>query len=312
MKRLLQFAGTLGCLVSVTGAQEPRTGEQSRTRELPRYGEPTVLLADELIGLKVVNEQGENLGKIEDLVVQPDGDVNYAVLSFGGWLGMGDKLFAMPWSVLRSVEPDAAKRDSSRSLILPVDKERLKYAPGFDKKNWPSMANPDWSKDIDTFYLSDRNPHVNRPVEAGVRTSYITWRASELEGTNIETPSGDKLGDIKDVAIDTNGNVKYVVVSVGGFLGLGDRLVAVPWDCLTQSRGGDDGDKKKLSLASTKDMLKDAPEFKNDKENRAEMGSAAWIQRIHDHFSCPSSKSSSDSSHGQKPDKTKGDGSKGD
>jgi hypothetical protein len=102
---------------------------------------PRVWLTSDLIGMKVVSPQGDGLGKIEDVVVHPGGDSAYAVLSFGGWLGMGDKLFAMPWSVLRTVERDSAEQGSERSLVLPVSKDKLKQAPGFDKKNWPTMAN---------------------------------------------------------------------------------------------------------------------------------------------------------------------------
>ena len=104
-------------------------------------GPPCVWLSKELIGMKVVSSQGDDLGKIEDVVVHPGGAKSYAVLSFGGWMGMDDKLFAMPWTVLKAVEPDTAK--SELSLVLPLDKERLKNAPGFDKEHWPEAA-ADW------------------------------------------------------------------------------------------------------------------------------------------------------------------------
>jgi sporulation protein YlmC with PRC-barrel domain len=248
---------------------------------------PNVWLANDLIGMKVINEKAESLGKIEDVVVHPGGAPSYAVLSFGGWMGMDDKLFAMPWSVLRTVEPDTAKKDSARSLVLPLDKEKLKAAPGFDKKSWPTMANPDWTKDVDAFYVGDLNPNLKKPVDAAAHTSVITWRASQLKGQNIETPTGDKLGDIKEVAIDTNGRVSYVTVSVGGFLGIGDKIVAVPWDSLKFSLTGDKGDKKVISLASTKKQLEQAPECKAGKESGVEMCDPKWIGRVYEYFSCP-------------------------
>lgn len=250
---------------------------------------PTVWLASDLIGMKVVSQSGDNLGKIEDVVVHPGGEPSYAVLSFGGWLGMGDKLFAMPWSVLRTVEPDTQKKDSARSLVLPLDKERLKTAPGFDKKNWPTMANADWTKDIDAFYVADQLPNrvVSKPVDASQRTSVITWRATELKGTDVKTPTGEKLGDLKELAIDSNGRVSYVAVSVGGFLGMGDRLVAVPWDSMTFSLGGDKGDKKLITLASTKKQLEGAPVFKEGKDNAAEMSDPKWITRVYEYYTLP-------------------------
>jgi sporulation protein YlmC with PRC-barrel domain len=163
----------------------------------------------------------------------------------------------------------------------------LKKAPGFDKKNWPTMANPDWAKDVDAFYMDSANPNAKKPVEAAARTSVITWRATELKGTNVITPTGEKLGDVKEIAVDLNGRVRYVALSVGGFLGVGDRLIAVPWDSLKFSLGGDKGDKRLISLANTKEQLEKAPQFKEGKENYAEMCDPNWIARCYEYFSCP-------------------------
>lgn len=250
---------------------------------------PCVWLASETIGMKVVSQQGENLGKIEDIVVHPGGQSSYAVLSYGGWLGMGDKLFAMPWSVLRTVEADTAKPDSSRSIVLPLDKERLKTAPGFDKSHWPTMADPDWAKDVDAYYWRDTTPGVSKskPVDASMTASVITWRASELKGANVKTPSGEKLGDIKEIAVDTNGRVNYIALSVGGFLGINDRLVAVPWDSLAFSLSGDKGDKRHITLNTTKEQLERAPRYKEGKEYGMEMCDPKWVEDVYDYFNCP-------------------------
>ena len=273
--KLLFLAGSLVGLSLVVGARESLEGP------------PRVWLGDNLIGMKVVSETGESLGKIEDIVVHPGGEISYAVLSFGGLLGMGDKLFAMPWTVLKAVEPETAEKDSASSLVLSLDKERLKTAPGFDKKHWPAMANPDWAKDIDSFYAGNANPNTKRPVEAAARTSVITWRATELKGTDVKTPTGEKLGDIEELAIDTNGRVSYAILSVGGFLGMGDKLVAVPWGNLRFSLEGDKGDKRMITLASTKAQLDQAPEFMEGQENEAAMCEPKWIGKLYEYYSSP-------------------------
>jgi len=246
-----------------------------------------VWLASELLGMKVVSQDGENVGKIEDVVVRPSGDASYVVLSFGGTLGVNEKLFAMPWSVLRTTEANPSKKDGARTLVLPVVKERLKIAPGFDKKSWPNTANKDWSKDIDAFYAGDLNPNTGRPVDASARTTFITWRATELKGADVTTPTNEKLGDIEELAIDSNGRVTYVTVSAGGFLGMGERVVAVPWDSLKFTLGGDKLDKRIITLDATKETLKAAPEFKSGKDDKAEMCDPKWIGGVYQHFSCP-------------------------
>jgi sporulation protein YlmC with PRC-barrel domain len=93
-----------------------------------------VLSGSSLKGDKVVNYKGEDLGKIEEIMIDLDrGRVAYAVLSFGGFLGLGDKLFAIPWQAL---SVDTVKKQ----IVLNADKALLEKAPGFDKDNWPDMA----------------------------------------------------------------------------------------------------------------------------------------------------------------------------
>jgi hypothetical protein len=106
----------------------------------------TVLAASTLAGNKVRNSAGEDLGKIDELMIHiPSGKVAYAVLSFGGFLRMGNKLFAVPWAALKVDEDD-------KCFILNVDKQALENAPGFDKDNWPDMANTTWGAEIFRYY----------------------------------------------------------------------------------------------------------------------------------------------------------------
>jgi len=107
-----------------------------------------VLPATTMIGRKVVNPAGEQLGNLKELVIDlEDGRIAYAVLSFGGFLGKGDKLFAIPWEALMLDARD-------RTFILDVDKEVLKEAPGFDKDRWPDNAQYEagWLLDIYEYY----------------------------------------------------------------------------------------------------------------------------------------------------------------
>lgn len=104
------------------------------------------LSATTLIGDKVVNRKGEDLGKIEDFMIDPEqGRVGYAVLSFGGFMGMGDKLFAVPLQALQLSRED-------KRFILDVDKERLKNAPGFDKDSWPDISDRSFGTTVYSYY----------------------------------------------------------------------------------------------------------------------------------------------------------------
>ena len=107
---------------------------------------PRLMGADTLIGNDVYNQKGEDLGDIKEIMLDTsNGKVCYAVLSFGGLLGMGEKLFAVPW--------DALRLDTvNKRFELDVEKDRLKNAPGFDKDEWPDMADQSWVDKIHSYY----------------------------------------------------------------------------------------------------------------------------------------------------------------
>lgn len=105
-----------------------------------------ILAASTLAGDKVRNAAGEDLGKIDEIMIDiPTGRVAYAVLSFGGILRMGNKLFAVPWNTLRVDEDE-------KCFILDVDSRTLESAPGFDKDNWPDMADMHWGTEVFQYY----------------------------------------------------------------------------------------------------------------------------------------------------------------
>lgn len=276
MKNLKQgtVVGALTAVVLLAGTRSANAAEHKA---------PCVCFASDVIGKKVLSTKGEEIGKIEDVVIHPGGEIAYGVLSFGGVMGVGDKLFAIPWGVLESKNAEMPDKQSDRKIVLPIDKERLKNAPGFDKGQWPVMASTEWSKEIDTYYKPDNRK--TRAIQASSdRGTSPVWKCSDLKGFNVETPTGEKLGDVKEVALDMDGRVSYLVLSVGGFLGVGDKLIAVPFEAFKATR---EGDKQKITLAATKEHLEQAPAFKSEKEARAEMCDPAWITKVYRFHSIP-------------------------
>lgn len=107
---------------------------------------PALMGADTLLGNDVYNRDGEDLGDIKEFMIDmASGKVAYAVLSFGGLMGMGDKLFAVPW--------DALTLDTTnKRFTLNVQKDALADAPGFDKDRWPTMSDRTWASGVHKFY----------------------------------------------------------------------------------------------------------------------------------------------------------------
>jgi sporulation protein YlmC with PRC-barrel domain len=107
---------------------------------------PELMGANTLNGEDVYNTKDEDLGDIKEIMIDMrSGRIAYAVLSFGGVLGMGNKLFAVPWSALKL---DTVKK----RFTLDINKERLESAPGFDKDSWPRMADQAWAKQVHSYY----------------------------------------------------------------------------------------------------------------------------------------------------------------
>jgi len=107
---------------------------------------PHVLSASSLMGNRVVNSLGEYLGKIEDLMIDvAEGRIAYAVLSFSGIMGLGNRLFAIPWDAL-------ALDTEEKKYILDLDRDMLQKAPAFDQNHWPDISDQDWVERVHTYY----------------------------------------------------------------------------------------------------------------------------------------------------------------
>jgi hypothetical protein len=110
-----------------------------------------------LIGNDVFNRRGEDLGDIKEIMLDlQSGRVAYAVLSYGGFLGMGEKLFAVPWNAL-------TLDTENHRFTLDVERDRLKDAPGFDPDRWPDMADDTWARGVHAFYGSSGDASSGGP-----------------------------------------------------------------------------------------------------------------------------------------------------
>lgn len=113
---------------------------------------PALMSAHSLLGNDVYNRDAEDLGDIKEFMIDmATGKIAYAVLSFGGLLGVGDKLFAVPWAALML---DTV----NKRFTLNVPKDALRDAPGFDKDHWPTMSDPTWASGVHAFYGTTDSP----------------------------------------------------------------------------------------------------------------------------------------------------------
>lgn len=232
---------------------------------------PEFLSASTIKGDKVINTAGEDLGKIEELMIDlSDGRIAYTVLSFGGFLGLGDKLFAIPWNAF-------SLRIHEHAFVLNVPKDVLEKAEGFDKDNWPLTSRewlsrtyayygyqPYWQREVTerTGLPGEiRSERVSSVESTASRENPEFLSAGTIKGDKVINTAGEDLGKIEELMLDLeNGRVGYAVLSFGGFLGMADQPITIPWQALSLRVH-----EHAFVLDIPKDVLKNAEGFDKDK-----------------------------------------------
>jgi sporulation protein YlmC with PRC-barrel domain len=167
------MAAAWALLVSGVAAQQATTQQERELRQNRGVQRPAaqrqldrsphaspMIRASELIGIEVKNNNDEDLGTIDDLAIDPNsGKISYAAVSMGGFLGLGDELFAVPWDAIRLRAEESAvtgEEGATHVALLNVSKEQMEDAEGFDQDNWPDMSNQQWRQQNDQRYQSLR------------------------------------------------------------------------------------------------------------------------------------------------------------
>lgn len=144
-------AGTAGAATGTIGTGNATTANSGdRAAATDRASEKAwerTHRASKMIGTDVRNRQGQKIGDVKDVVLDANGQIAYTVVSTGGFLGVGDRLHAIPWTALQ-------KDTSSNHFVLDMDKQRLKDAPGFDSKHWPNFADEHWNTENRNHYAN--------------------------------------------------------------------------------------------------------------------------------------------------------------
>lgn len=177
------LAGLLGA-TDVNAQSSPKvaaTAPPSKTAEpikdTKRFAEHTGLFrASAFIGSSVKDVTGKDAGKIEDLLVDHRGYAGYAVVSFGGFMGIGDKLFAVPWD---AVIVDREKRVT----YIDVKKETLEKSPSFSADKWPDLNDREWIRDV-------RKAWSDASITAAVKTKLAGASPATLVKVDVDTTSG--------------------------------------------------------------------------------------------------------------------------
>jgi sporulation protein YlmC with PRC-barrel domain len=273
---LALVAGAASTAAAQAPAEKPTTTTvQVKATKLTRAG------AD-LNGKMLVNKKGETLGKVEDIVVHPKGDVAFVEFSGAGALNTGAKRFPVPWRAL--------ERNDDGQFVLNATGADFAKSPSYDKK--PDMAAMDWWDSTDKQYAA----HVAAkaaPTEAAssLAPTKMLYLGSDLRARSIENPEGQKIATMKELVIDPRtGRVVYAVLAVGGNLGAGEKMIAVPWEALKSLPDVNNPKLERLTLSTTKEKIEKAPEFTATTEGWVKASEPDYVIKVYEYYSLPAPK----------------------
>lgn len=284
MKRLLTTAA-MALALSTGGAFAEAHGSAISTYQ---FEEGKDLYASSFIGMRVyaseqdvdaaepmardAEQSWDDIGEINDLIISQGGDIEAVIVGVGGFLGLGEKDVAVSMDQIKVLRDD----DGERFLVTRVSLEELNEAPAFmakdgDDENMAADSTDARIKrlemtqereDVFARYDREREPLARPDVgaEAFVEISSSELTLEALEDATVMGSGGEEVGEIEQVFISADGEIKRVIVDVGGFLGLGERPVSISFDEMKLMRR-DNGDEIRIYIDATKEALEAQPAY---------------------------------------------------
>lgn len=216
--------------------------------------------ASKVIGMNLMNQQDEKVGSVEDLIVDlNDRRVVAVIISSGGFLGIANELSVVPPSALQV-------NTEGKAFTGNFTKEQLTNAPRFQGTDYPDFNDRTFLRNVYEVYQA--KPYLDaldRDRGEGVLQTQ-TRRASELLGMTVKNYQDDSIGSIHELVLSGNlDRVNSVVVSSGGFLGIGETLSVLPAGAITITKDA-------VLVNATKETLQRSPRITAD----------AWPERMND------------------------------
>jgi hypothetical protein len=213
-------------------------------------------LATNTIGESVYNGTGDtaqNIGDVNDVVIGEDGMVQSVVVGVGGFLGIGEKGVAIELPKLKWSEANG-----DRWLVTDISKEQLEALPTFDRTPYDPTPAPVAATDTGTAPATTAQPAAPVPPTMKKTMAYL---ATNMIGESVYDGTGtdaQNIGDVNDIVIGQDGKVQSAVIGVGGFLGIGEKSVAMETGKLEWAEANGD---RWLVTDTSKEQLEALPAF---------------------------------------------------
>lgn len=279
------LAAVIGSLAAATGAhaQSPSTApghSTVRTADKDLTAAPAAADANKLIGRSVTNKNNDTIGKIESVYLDANGKVDSVIVGVGGFLGVGERYARLHWKDLKI-------SDNGEKVMLDMTKDQLKAMAPYKYKDQAERGQVFNDRGVykdDSRAAADArattadrdramadNHSTANTQSTGDFNAQGDVSANSVIGTKVKNTDKDTVGSVEDLYVDGSGNIKTVVLSVGGFLGVGTKDVAVKWSDLKQTR---DGSSVALTTNMSKDDLKALPDYKYERRKPRDQATA--------------------------------------
>jgi sporulation protein YlmC with PRC-barrel domain len=281
IRNLMASSAILALLAAgAVTAQAEDTAKPAATQELPastaamKIQQPTLLSI--FMGKAVYSSedpQSDNIGDVNDLVIGNNGVVTHAVIGVGGFLGIGEKDVAVPFDDLKILEKDGDIR-----LIYGATREQLTAAPAIDRATYQSLQNPEAATTVNEPAVQDNSVDQQtaasdaKPAaadDASITLDKDQILATNLIGNELYGPDDNSFGEISDLVLQNDGKTRAVLIDVGGFLGIGEKTVAIPFEEIKLTQAADGSSEPKLVAALTKEQVEKLPQIRTDVDTAA-------------------------------------------
>lgn len=254
-----------------------RADEFARSLSYGDYLKGEDLRASQLVGARVRNAEGDNLGEIEELVI-PSGDQDdmLVILSVGGLLDVGDKLVALPYDDLRiSADGDTFYFDRTEAQLTAAPAFAYEAQAEVQARSERQLDRDTQRAPAATTRAATDRPRTTAPSaptataakSANVVLDVFDFRASDLIGATVLDDRGESVGKVDDIVVSTEDDKLHAVLAIGGFVGFGAKRISLPFDDLQVTS---DGDSPQVRIAMTGEQLQQLvesrPEFRYERQ----------------------------------------------
>jgi hypothetical protein len=220
-----------------------------------------------LIGRSLQNPQNETIGEIRSIYIGKDGKVDSVMAAVGGFLGLGKREVRLAWK-------DLIISDNGEKVMVNMSKDELAAMPEYKygDPSWRGQVFSDagpWKPDesqrsAEMAASQPASPAPNTAAAPAMPSGAFNGQASSraIIGATVKNDAKETVGKIEEVYVERDGTIKTVIISVGGFLGIGAKNVAVQWSELKVARDGGD---LVFIATMTKDSLKAMPDYQRDR-----------------------------------------------